>query len=121
MRLKELRIERGLTQTEVATAISTSQRNIGRWENLENEPTANFIIALANFFQVSTDFLLGIEDDFGIKKNGSAFVPSGYTKEEQQLIENYRELNPACKKLVKQTVETLIASSAAGGQNKDAE
>ena len=50
MRIKELRQERGLTQAEVANAIKTSQRNIGRWENGENEPTASFIFLLAEIF-----------------------------------------------------------------------
>ena len=65
MRLKELRLEGGFTQGEVAKAIGTSQRNIGRWENGENEPTASFLIALADFFKVSIDYLLCREDEFG--------------------------------------------------------
>ena len=65
MRLKELRQERGLTQAEVARAICTSQRNIGRWENEENEPASNYVAALAKFFQVSSDYLLGLVDEFG--------------------------------------------------------
>ena len=43
-RIKELRLEKELTQSDLAKAISTSQRNIGRWENGENEPTASFLI-----------------------------------------------------------------------------
>lgn len=45
MRIKELRLELGLTQAEVAKAIGTSQRNIGRWENGENAPAAIYIKA----------------------------------------------------------------------------
>ena len=63
-RLKELRQEKNLTQADVANAIGTSQRNIGRWENNENEPGASFVIKLANFFEVSSDYLLEITDDF---------------------------------------------------------
>ena len=66
MRLKELRQEKGLSQTEVAKSLNTSQRNIGRWENNENEPGASFVIKLANFFEVSSDYLLEITDDFSI-------------------------------------------------------
>lgn len=65
MRIKELRLERGLSQAEVAKAIGTSQRNIGRWENEENTPASNYITALAKFFQVSSDYLLGLVDEFG--------------------------------------------------------
>ena len=64
-RIKELRLEKELTQSELANAIHTSQRNVGRWENGENEPTASFLIALADFFKVSIDYLLYREDEFG--------------------------------------------------------
>lgn len=64
-RIKELRLEKELTQSELANAIHTSQRNVGRWENGENEPTASFLIALADFFKVSVDYLLCREDEFG--------------------------------------------------------
>ena len=113
MRIKELRLERGLTQAEVAKEIDTSQRNIGRWENGENEPAANYIAELAKFFQVSADYLLGLEDDFGVK--ASITRAEIFSAEEKQLIKDYRSLNPACKKLVKQTVETLKNSSGVAG------
>ena len=72
MRLKELRQERELSQWDVAKGIKTGQSNIGRWEREEVLPTSDFIIKLADFFQVSTDYLLGrselaaarIEGDF---------------------------------------------------------
>ena len=63
MRLKELRDERELTQQHVAHAIQTTQTNIGRWEKGLNEPSSSFLIKLAHFFGVSTDYLLGISDD----------------------------------------------------------
>ena len=71
-RLKELRQERGLSQTELAKAIDTAQPNITRWENGINDPTSTQLTKLADFFGCSTDFLLGREDDFGVKINSSA-------------------------------------------------
>ena len=68
MRLMELREERNLTQNDIARAIDTSRTNIGRWEKGLNEPAASYLIKLAEFFEVSTDYLLGLEDDIGIKK-----------------------------------------------------
>lgn len=65
MRLKELREERNLSQLDVANAIGTSQTNIGRWEKERNEPSSGYVIKLADFFEVTTDYLLGREDDFG--------------------------------------------------------
>ena len=71
-RIKELRQERGLSQTELAKAIDTAQPNITRWENGINDPTSTQLTKLADFFGCSTDFLLGREDDFGVKINSSA-------------------------------------------------
>ena len=65
MRLIELREERKLTQSDIANAIKTSRTNIGRWEKGLNEPSSSQIVKLADFFQVSADYLLEREDDFG--------------------------------------------------------
>ena len=62
MRLKELRLEKGLSQWDIANGIQTGQTNIGRWEREEVLPSSEFIIKLADFFGVSTDYLLGLDD-----------------------------------------------------------
>ena len=121
MRIKELRLERNLTQSEVAKAIGTSQRNIGRWENGENTPAAIYVKALAEFFCVSADYLLGLEDDFGVRVDDKEKKPDVLSAEERRLLEGYREINAAGKKLVIQTVETLrntAAGSGSGTENK---
>ena len=60
-RLKELRTEKNLSQTSLAKAIGVSQKAIDYWERQINEPKATYIIALAKFFEVSCDYLLGQE------------------------------------------------------------
>lgn len=116
MRIKELRLERNLTQSEVAKAIGTSQRNIGRWENGENEPAAVYVKALAEFFGVRADYLLGLEDDFGVRVDDKKKKPDALSAEERRLLEGYREINAAGKKLVMQTVETLRGTAAGSGR-----
>lgn len=61
-RLKELREEKELTQTQVAKAINVTQRNISFYETGTNEPDLKTIAALANFFDVTTDYLLGLSN-----------------------------------------------------------
>ena len=61
-RLKELRIERGLSQMQLAKKLNLSQSAIAKWELGKTEPTASAIIALAQFFGETTDFILGITD-----------------------------------------------------------
>lgn len=66
MRLKELREEKNISQETLARATQTSQRNIGRWENGDNEPSYKQLIKIADFFNVTIDYLVGRESDFGI-------------------------------------------------------
>lgn len=58
-RLKQLRTEQNLTQKELAKNINTSQQNIGFWETGKRNPKYDMIEKLANFFNVSTDYLTG--------------------------------------------------------------
>lgn len=62
IRLKELRKENGISQTALASAIGTSADCIYDWEKGRSEPSINEIIALAKFFEVTTDYLLGVKD-----------------------------------------------------------
>ena len=60
-RLRELRIENNLSQMKLAEQIGVTQKAIDFWEKGINEPKASYIIELAKFFGVTTDYLLGIE------------------------------------------------------------
>ena len=62
IRLKELRLKKDLQQKELAEIFSTKQQNISRWENGKFEPSFEQLIEIAEFFDVSTDFLLGLEN-----------------------------------------------------------
>ena len=61
-RLKELRTDKALSQRDLANATGISQNAIAFWENNKRVPNANAIIILANYFDVTTDYLLGLED-----------------------------------------------------------
>ena len=61
-RLKELRIEKGLTQEQLAKETGLSRSAIGFWENGARIPLATVVIALAKYFGVTSDYLLGLAD-----------------------------------------------------------
>lgn len=61
-RIYELRKERCISQAKLAKEIGATQKAIDFWEKGINEPKASFIIRLAKFFNVSTDYLLGLEE-----------------------------------------------------------
>lgn len=60
-RLKELRIEKNLSQAQLANATGLSHTAIVYWESEKRVPNANAVIILAEFFDVTTDYLLGVE------------------------------------------------------------
>ena len=61
--LKELRIEKKLTQQQLADAIGIKRYNISDWEQGRTEPDISNIILLSKYFDVTTDYLLGLEED----------------------------------------------------------
>ncbi len=107
MRLKELRDEKKLSQEEVAKAIGTSQTNIGRWEKGLNEPSSGFVIKLANYFEVSIDYLLGREDDFG---NVVVSENNEITPEEKELLTLFRSLPNIRRKTVMDSIRFMSES-----------
>ena len=52
-KIKELRKEKGLSQTALGNAIGVSQKAVDYWELGINEPKASYIMALVRFFQIS--------------------------------------------------------------------
>jgi len=61
-RLRELRLEKGLSQDGLAKATGISQDAISRWELKQRTATIDNVIILAKFFCVSIDFLVGLVD-----------------------------------------------------------
>jgi transcriptional regulator with XRE-family HTH domain len=54
-RIKELRIEQGLSQMQLAKIVGASQKAVDYWERNVNEPKASYIIALVKTFDISFD------------------------------------------------------------------
>ena len=90
---KQLRKEKGLSQIQLATALNISKACISMIEIGKNEPTANTLIKYANFFECSTDYLLGREDDFGNITIKSENPAPALTDEERRWLEKYRKLD----------------------------
>ena len=61
-RLKELRMENHLKQSELANFISVDQRSISNWEKGVRQPDFEMLEKIAKFFDVTTDYLLGISE-----------------------------------------------------------
>ena len=66
-RLKELREARHLSQVRLAMELKLSQNSISRYENREREAGYETLVAMADYFQVSLDYLLGRTDQPDMK------------------------------------------------------
>lgn len=72
-RLKELRKEKGLTQAELAKVLNTNQSQYGKYENGKTNLSLENSKILADFFGVSTPYLLGFETKIAINTNTEIF------------------------------------------------
>ena len=63
MNLYELRNARGITQKQLAESLGVTIRTITNYENGSREPNIATLIVLADFFDVSLDYLVGRSDD----------------------------------------------------------
>ena len=59
--VKALRLEKQMTQTEVSRRVGVSKAMISSYELEQRSPSYDILIKLASFFNVSTDYLLGLE------------------------------------------------------------
>lgn len=63
-KIKQLRIERGLSQYEVARKLGLARTAIGNYEQGIREPSLNVLKKLCDFFDVSADYLLGRTENY---------------------------------------------------------
>lgn len=97
-RLTELRNAKGATQEDVAAALSVSNKTISKWENGSSSPDLNMLIALAEYYNVTTDYLLGLDSGKKSVKGSVADMFSGLDRRESglKLAEITKALFPAC-------------------------
>lgn len=108
IRLRELRVEKTVTQQEIADKIGVSRQVYANWENEINQPDLKMFSLLADFFGVTADYLLGRTDDFG---NAVAPVPV-LSDEENGLLALYRKMTREQKARFLSYGEGLLGTDA---------
>ncbi len=61
-RIRDLRKQKRMSQTELAKSAGVSQTTVTAWETGKAEPSSSAITSLADYFDVTTDYLLGRPD-----------------------------------------------------------
>ena len=115
--LKELRKSRNLTQFQLSQILKIGQATIAGYENGSREPHINSLIAYANFFECSVDYLLGREDDFGnvvVQTEKPAPLP----QDEQEMLQIYQSLSPAHRSQVLEYARYFAEKSSAATRRK---
>ena len=60
-RIKALREQKGLTQTDLSNQLGITRSSVNAWEMGISVPSTQYIVELAHIFKVSTDYLLGVD------------------------------------------------------------
>lgn len=93
--LKKAREKRGITQVRLSIELELAQETISGYEIGRISPSISVLIKIADFLNVSTDYLLGrIEEDIPFMKIKS----NDMTDEESDLLFHFRNLNEENKK-----------------------
>lgn len=66
-RLKEQRKARELSQKELAAILKTTNSSVCDWECGRSQPDLETLVKLSELFEVTVDYLLGLEDELGAK------------------------------------------------------
>ena len=89
-RIKSLREKAGMTQADVARMLGLSRSGVNAWEMGLSVPSTQYVVELAKKFDVSTDYILGLE-------NTSTISVKGLTQKQVavllETIECFREAN----------------------------
>lgn len=86
--IKEERKLKGLSQAQLAEILETTQSTIGKYERKLLEPNLNMLIKIADYFQVTTDYLIGRSTDYDVIETKKELLPS-----EEKLLKLFHQLS----------------------------
>lgn len=101
-RLKELRVEKELTQIELGTKFNLGKTAISLYETNARFPDKDILEKMADFFKVSVDYLLGRTD---IRSTNSS---EEVDEEFAALYKGYQTLNETDKSILKATLDAIV-------------
>ena len=108
IKIRELRKVAGITQEEAAKHLQISRQVFANYENEINQPSPEMLCKIADYFNVTIDYLVGRESEDGL------VVPEGQSLsgDEKELLEGFRRLNAAVKGRILGNLEGLLQASA---------
>ena len=61
-RIRQLRLERNMSQVDLAKRLNVTKQSVSNWENDNIQPSIEMLVKLSQVFAVSTDYMLGLQD-----------------------------------------------------------
>lgn len=107
--LRKLRINRGISQQQLADVMGTSQQSVNKYENHNVEPDISALIKLADYFETSIDYLVGHTPPL----EQTVIEEIEPTKEETALILNYRHLSKDEKESIQLVLKNYLKNKKA--------
>lgn len=117
-RIRRLRLSKSLTQKELSIMIGVSETSIKCWESGSKSPSMQRIIALCKALEVSTDCLLGFNEN--ASENNDVYNKL-YTSSEKLLLQNYRALDRYGKTVVETVCKLELQRVNEDNQHIDSE
>lgn len=111
--LKDLRKGKGIKQNELAEVFDLERTAIGKWETGKNKPNADTLEKLADYFNVSIDYLMGRQE---VKTNFDAYKRN---EKDIRLLKAFSELNDFGKNEAIKRVNELKLVPHYRKENKD--
>lgn len=96
-KIKALRKKSKITQAELSDSINIGQSTLANFENGKRTIPIDIIIQLAQFFNVSTDYLLGLSTSPDARE---AIYGEQLSAEEKEIVEAYRTINADGKRIL---------------------
>lgn len=79
-KIKELRSGYGISQVELAKRLGVSKQCVSNWENDNVQPSIEMLVQIARFFNVTTDYLLGLDGNDTIDVSGLTEAQKAHVK-----------------------------------------
>jgi transcriptional regulator with XRE-family HTH domain len=103
--LRKLRLEKGISQQQLANEVWVTQQSINKYENHKIEPDIEMLIKIADYFETSVDYLTGHTDIDRVIENVRRYDLGAA---EYELIDNYRKLSPKQRESIESIIDNYL-------------
>ena len=105
-KIKELRKMKSLTQIQLAHALNVATGTIGNWEVDARDPDLTMLTKIADYFNVSIDYLMGREDYYGNYYHRE-LMQSDLSDKECAMLKEFRSLLPEMQDFIMNMIKDL--------------